>query len=103
MMVCDCCSKIGNDIKQTAYGDFLCEDCWDEYIDSDRGKIEYFINILMGEENQDSYDADFLGEAAASWSKYKHLLGISEKLLAEFDEIAFFLGLLNKPVDMYKF
>ena len=44
----ECCTKCGTNRKEllkTAYGDYLCEDCWDEYILTEAGLLEYLIGI----------------------------------------------------------
>ena len=42
-MRCANCDKIG--VLKTAYGDRLCEDCWDEYICTRAGMLEHLIGI----------------------------------------------------------
>lgn len=92
---CTKCLRMEN-IKINVYGEALCEDCWSDYINSDRGKIEYFIDIIDGEADMKSFDADFLGEVVCSWLTNKHLIGLTEKEIVEAEVIAFFLGLLDR-------
>lgn len=92
---CTKCLRMEN-IKRNIYGEALCEDCWDDYINSDRGKIEYFIDIVNDKVDMNYFDADFLGEVVQSWLTNKHLIGLTEKELVEAEVIAFFLGLLDK-------
>ena len=47
-MVCANCGKTHCEFIKTAYGDYLCEDCWDDYICSDTGRLEYFIGFCKG-------------------------------------------------------
>lgn len=81
-------------LNQTAYGNPLCDECWDEYLDSNQGKVEYFLNIVRGQEDVRSFDADFLFTVIRSWNAYKNLLDLSEAEIAEYEEIAFHIGLL---------
>ena len=82
-MGCTNCGKTKCEILKTAYGDFICEDCWDEYINSDEGKLEYFIGICRGDLSIDEFDADFLCEAAKSWMLYYLNLDLSaEEVIA---------------------
>lgn len=55
----------------TVYGDELCEDCWEDYLATDIGQIEYFIAICLGDEDINSFDTDQLGSFAASWQNNK--------------------------------
>ena len=79
---------------ENAYGESLCEECWDEYLVTDRGKVEHFIYIAEGRGNAKLYDADFLGEVVVSWNNNKHLLKLSADEIKELEEVAFHLGLL---------
>ena len=45
MGYCADCDTHHRDLKRTAYGDYLCEDCWDDYLNTDAGKVEYFVDI----------------------------------------------------------
>ena len=46
---CTRCEDTGREYFITAYGDILCEDCWDDYICTDEGKVEYLIGICKGD------------------------------------------------------
>lgn len=70
-MLCVKCGKpLGNYIT-TAYGEVRCEDCYDDYLMTDKGKVEYFIGLCTGELNIEDYDADFLGHVSVCWKKYR--------------------------------
>lgn len=81
-------------LNQTLYGEPLCEDCWDEYIESEQGKIEYFVLIANGAEDIRAFDADHLGEIISSWNKNKYNIILDEDEIEELEEIAFHIGLL---------
>lgn len=94
MKFCLECNKPNPEFKN-AYGENLCEDCWDEYINSDRGKVEYFLNITNGNAKLCNFDADFLGTVVISWKEHKHLLDLSEEEIAEAEEIAMHLQIFG--------
>ena len=43
MSLCEKCEKRTNDVFINVFDETLCEDCWDDYLMTDRGKLEYFI------------------------------------------------------------
>lgn len=49
--ICDHCLRMVayDEILKTVYGDYICEDCWDNYINAKFGLAEYFVNIANGE------------------------------------------------------
>lgn len=73
-VVCEKCGKVvdQSEVMQTLYGEHLCELCWDDYICTDRGKIEYYVDIATEKYPISLFDADFLGEVHVSWEKHKH-------------------------------
>lgn len=93
-MRCANCDKTGGEFLKTAYGDFLCEDCWDDYICSDVGKLEYLIGICREDYPADDFDAEFLGEVAVSWMTHYNLLDLPAEEIAAIEEKAKELGLL---------
>jgi hypothetical protein len=92
-MKCAKCNHSGR-VLLTLYKEYLCEDCWDDYLATPKGKVEYFVDVANGIDPISDYDADFLGEAANSWNKYKHELDLSEKEIEEIEIRAISLGLL---------
>lgn len=91
---CERCGKTHAEFFTTAYGTCLCEDCWDEYICSDKGKVEYLIGIIRGDYPMEYYDADFLGEVAASWNENKGMLFMSVDDIFAIEDKAKAIGLL---------
>ncbi len=71
MAKCVKCGKETNDIMTTAYGEQRCEFCYDDYLMTDKGKVEYLIGIVRGDYPVDYFDADFLGHVAVCWRKYR--------------------------------
>ena len=91
----ECMTKVGAlEYTENVYGDVLCDDCWDEYINSDRGKIEYFVSIVNDEEDIRAFDADMLGAIAVSWKRNKHRTEFSKETIERFEKKATEVGLL---------
>lgn len=93
-MTCANCDKTRGEFLKTAYGDFLCEDCWDDYICSDTGRLEYLIGICNGDYPADDFDADFLYEVVKSWKVNYSMLNLTPQERFEIEEKARELGLL---------
>lgn len=79
----------------TAYGDILCEDCWDDYICTDEGKVEYFIGICKGDYPPSEFDAEFLGETVLSWKKNRDSLALKPEVIEHIEATAVLYGLLD--------
>lgn len=94
VVVCSKCSKEVELTIPNSYGESLCEDCWDEYINTDRGKLEYFISLVRDEEDLKAFDADGLGEIVTSWNKYKFDTEFSKADIEKFEIIAARLNLI---------
>ena len=93
-MRCANCDKVGGEFLKTAYGDYLCEDCWDDYICSETGFVEYMIGICRGDYPASEFDAEFLGEVAKSWMTHYYMLDFTPQQRLEIEEKAKELGLL---------
>ena len=93
---CICCEQ-EKEFFRTAYGTVLCEDCWDKYILTEHGKLEYLLGIVRAEYPSTEFDKDFLREAAYSWVNHRHELVEEVMLIDHFrcDTIALrILGIL---------
>ena len=95
-MCCENCDRIDGELSfyKTAYGDNLCEDCWDDYICTDAGMLEYFIGICKGDYPAEEFDADFLGSAVRSYQNNCNKLDLTEAQKFELENKAKELGLL---------
>lgn len=93
-MTCANCDKTRGEFLKTAYGDFLCEDCWDDYICSDTGRLEYLIGICKEDYPMSDFDADFLYEVTKSWKINYNLLNLTPQERFDIEEKARELGLL---------
>ena len=94
MSYCANCGFRHEELLRTAYGDLLCEECWDDYICTDAGKLEYFIGFCREDYHPDEFDADFVGEAVKSYQINYRELDFTAKQLAKLEEKAKELGLL---------
>ena len=102
----DCQSEVDEDeLLGTAYGNFVCERCWDRYINSEDGLVEYFINIA----NRDSKPTDFskekLDKIISVWVDAKKnrqlLMGLSDSAIEEY-ETDFIKELIAANIDIDK-
>ena len=94
MGYCANCDSHRKELLKTAYGDYLCEDCWDDYICTDHGKLEYFIGICNGDYPASDFDADFVYEAVRSWQIHYSTLDFTPSQRVAIEEHARELGLL---------
>ena len=94
MGYCANCDSHDKELLKTIYGDYLCEDCWDDYICSDIGMVEYMISILKGECPVDEFDADFLGRVVVNWRINYNMFDLSAEELKELEQKATELGLM---------
>lgn len=92
-----CCAKCGKNMTEyliTVYEEKYCEDCYAEYLMTDRGKVEYLINIAKGIFSVNSFDPDFLGEAGLCWLKHKKDFKLSDSEINNFELKLKLLGIL---------
>ena len=94
MGYCANCDTHRKELLKTAYGDFLCEDCWDDYICSETGKLEYFIGFCREDYHPDEFDADFVGEVIKSYRINYEKLDFTAEQLTALENKAKELGLL---------
>lgn len=94
MSLCEKCEKRTNDVFISVFDEPLCEDCWDDYLMTDRGKLEYFIGIAKGDLPISDYDADFLGHVVTCWNKYKEELNYFKAIIESIETKAKNIGLL---------
>lgn len=88
-LFCDSCSYETRTINKTLYGEYLCDECWYDYLCTDRGRAEYFVGIAVGDYTAWEFDAEFLGEMITQWYKHKHLFKISESLINIYEMLIF--------------
>ena len=100
-LFCDNCSYETRTINKTLYGEYLCDECWYDYLCTDRGRVEYFVGIAVGDYTAGEFDAEFLGEMIIQWYKHKHLFKISESLISIYENA--FFELLKVQTTLIKF
>ena len=92
MVCCNKCDKVVGETFVTAFGEVLCEDCWDNYICTREGKLEYLLGICKGDYPASEFDQEFLREAAESWNENREILrnqsSFTEKEIAWVDATA---------------
>jgi hypothetical protein len=94
-MYCANCYRSDSELLlKTSYGDWLCEDCWDDYICTEAGMLEYFIGFCREDYHPDEFDADFVGEAVRSYQINYNKLELTEEQRLELEEKAKELGIL---------
>lgn len=94
MWYCDCCDKKRKELLKTAYGEYLCEDCWDDYINTSEGRLEYLIGICNGDYPASDFDADFLFDVSKSWMLHRDKLDLDYKQKLALENRARKLGIL---------
>lgn len=92
------CAKCGKPLEgeffKTAYGEERCTDCYDDYLMTDKGKVEYLIGIVREDFPMYDFDADFLGHVVVCWKKYKDQLNMKLPEINRIEAKARVLGLL---------
>ncbi len=91
---CEKCGKVLGEHFITAYGEKRCEDCYDDYLMTDKGKVEYLIGIYNEDYSISEFDADFLGHVAVCWTKYRDELDMRLPDIKNIEARARELGLL---------
>lgn len=71
---CDCC-KSEAVLYKNAYGQYLCTDCWNDYLTSDRGQVEYMIGVASGEYKRSSFSNEDCTAIQLAWFAYQDELG----------------------------
>ena len=84
--VCDKCFMPITDGILSAFGALLCEECWDEYINTPEGKVEYLIGIAKADYPATEFTADFLCFAVIQWYKNRSQLDMSEEEIIEIED-----------------
>jgi hypothetical protein len=73
-------------VIQTAYGDYLCEDCWTSYVHSDLGLVEYAISVGKGLTDVNVIPANNILKMRIKWQEQREKLVVlteDEKLAIE--------------------
>lgn len=94
MKHCIKCNRKVDTTFESLYGETMCEFCWDDYLMTDKGKVEYLVGIVRGDYPMDYFDADFLGHVATCWRRYIYEINLTDDEIAEIEAKAEALGLL---------
>jgi hypothetical protein len=92
MEFCNNCVKPG--YAKNVYGETLCEECWEDYLFTDRGKVEYIISVVKEEIAITNLDADFLGHCAVQWYNNRGQFKIADEDILIIEEFAERTGIL---------
>lgn len=71
MVICNKCTNVCVEARKSVYGDYFCEDCWDEYVNTDEGVVENLLTIAHEDLPVFYFDPDFLGHCVEQWKKNK--------------------------------
>lgn len=71
---CNKCNKPVDGSLLSAYDEVFCEDCWDKYVCTKKGKVEYLIGICLKDYPATEFDDEFLLEVVESWNENKEIL-----------------------------
>lgn len=91
------CAKCGKPLRsfsRTVYGENRCLECFDDYLMTDKGKVEYFVGLCTDELDIKDYDADFLGWLGVCWRKYRDELDMTPVEVKLIENKAVSIGLL---------
>ena len=79
--MCEICHKKPHKVV-TSFKQYLCPDCDEEYLNTEKGKLEIFVRIALGSADASDYTAQELEAAAKSWSKYRWDIPFSFKTIS---------------------
>ena len=89
-----CGKPLDKEFFKTLYGEERCADCYDDYLMTDKGKVEYLFGIVNGDYPISDFDADFLGHVAVCWNTYRDKFDLKVSELHTVEEKARALGIL---------
>ena len=91
--LCANCEKRIGVFMFTVYGGLLCEDCAEQYLDTEDGHVEYILGIVEGEYSINDFSPDFLGHCVVQWNANKHMFALSEDEINRIEKDAKTLGI----------
>lgn len=85
---CEVCDELVDYSKNITniFGEEMCEDCFDDFLDTDRGYAEIFFHHCEGFSKGDFADADDVNNMIVNWNKYKHELDFSEEEIEQYEK-----------------
>lgn len=105
-MTCDNCGEIfeEDELIGTVYGDFICENCWNKYINTEEGLAEYFIKIANEEILPSDLEISKLNQIITVWKNAKEaqeFIGLTDEAIEEY-EADFIKALLAANIEIDK-
>ena len=94
MKDCRTCTNICRGFSRTAFGTFVCDPCWNDYLESEKGKVELFLGICSGKYFITDFSEELLNEIIISWRKYRSQLSLFKGELNSIEAMAICIGLL---------
>lgn len=83
--LCDKCLTPSTNRILNIYGALICEDCWDDYICTPEGSVEYLVGIAKADFPPSSLDADFTCYAVVQWYKNRDQFDFAEEEIQEIE------------------
>lgn len=70
---CTACGAVADYLTSNIFGENLCDDCWDEFISTERGLVDLYELVAKGNPRLlGTYNAhDREAEVSAAWNKYR--------------------------------
>lgn len=81
-------------LHKNAYGQYLCADCWNNYLTTVNGQVEYVIGLATGEYKITAFSEKDRKWIAEAWNTYKANLGKTEEELLTIETAAKEAGLV---------
>ena len=83
---CDWCGEeLGSDAIVNYFGETLCDHCWDEYVNSEKGSLEYFVDLAINPDitadDIDFYLPSQRKKFRDAWEKYKDKTVLGDRLI----------------------
>lgn len=92
---CDCC-KAETALLKNAYGQYLCTDCWNDYLTTERGQVEYVIGATSGEYKGEAFSHIDRRYITNAWNEHSDELGKTAAELEAIEKAAEDAGIIIK-------
>lgn len=74
-----------DDIMTTIFEDEMCSDCFNDFLDTDRGHAETFVHYCEGYSEGDFEDEAFVNKLIRCWNTYKAELGLPVSEILDYE------------------
>ena len=75
---CNKCSTTTTVLNKNVFGEYLCDACWNSYLTSEQGLLEYYIGLADGAYKVSAFSTDEKKAIKEAWTKYKDLVERTE-------------------------